>query len=196
MMQGTAAGGAAQNGKSGGPGVQSLPETFRVLTIAAAGAVITGVVVAAAIMTPGRIGSASQSSGIAGGAEPTLAALAPAEIAEAMVTLDPATSQQVVADAKACKAPLAWLTLVKQPGGAEGAVRIRSGSYLSPAFRVTEVPQRVAIPYPAPYAIGHGVLKALGEANGLRIYLSPGWNIPALNGEASINVHWTLTNPC
>jgi hypothetical protein len=43
------------------------------------------------------------------------------------------------------------VTLVKAPGSPSGTVRVRSGSYLSPAFHVTEAPQRVAIPYPAPY---------------------------------------------
>jgi len=159
------------------------------LIVAAAGAAVTGLIVAGAV-TSGRFGT--------GASEPTLAALAPSEIAEAIATLDPNTSQQAVADAKACKVPMAWVTLVKQAGSPDGTVRIRAGSYLSPPVRVTEVPQRIALPYPAPYPTGHGVLWVVGAASGVTIYLTPGWNVPEINGGAgaSINVVWTPKNPC
>ena len=75
-------------------------------------------------------------------------------------------------------------------------VRIRSGAYLSPAFHVTGVPQRIAIPYPSPYSAGRGVLSLVGDANDLWFYLTPGWFIETLNGAASINVVWTPGNPC
>lgn len=201
MMQGAAAGGAAQVGKPAGPTDhkpsgqqdQKPPSAFRPLLIALAGAIITGGVVAASL---GGIGSASKTSGTAGGAELTLAKVASGEIAQAMVTLDPQTSQGVVEDAKACRAPMAWVTLSKQPGSAAGTVRIRSGSYLSPAFLATEAAQRIALPYPGPYASGHGVLWAVGEGSGLAIDLYPRWNIPSLNGATPINVIWTPTDPC
>lgn len=122
--------------------------------------------------------------------------LATGEIAAASVTLDPASAQQMAADAKSCKVPLAWVTIVKQGAGPDGTVRIRAGNYLSPAFRVTSAPQRVAIPYPAPYQTGHGVLSVVGEAKGLSLYINPVWRIETLNGTASLNVHWTPTNPC
>lgn len=202
MMQGAAAGAAAgaakgvtQAGKPSRPGPQKAPSAFRSLAIAVAGAVITAAVMAA-IMAPGGIGSVSPSSGTVGTSEPTLAQVVPAEIARAMATLDPETSQQAVADAKACKAPIAWVTLTKRPGSAGGWVRLRSGSYLSPVFHATEVPQRIAHPYPAPYQAGRGVLWVIGEGSGLTINLNPGWNIPSLNGAAPINVVWTPSNPC
>jgi hypothetical protein len=195
MTQGAAAGGSQKRGKLGVVGAQRPRGTLGVEVIVMAGAVITGLA-GGAITAAGGIGMASRLSTTARGSEPMLAALAPAEIADAMATLDAAASQQAVADARACKAPIAWVTLVRQPGGVEGAVRIRSGSYLSPIFHVTEAPQRVAIPYPAPYATGRGVLGVVGEAKGLTIYLSPGWNIPALNGGASIDVQWTPANVC
>ena len=201
MMQGPAAGaagaagGGAQGGKPDTPAPQKSPSALRAVMIAITGAVITGGIVGA-IVAPGRIGSLSKSSGISGESEPTLAQLAPGEIAKAMVTLDPQTSQQAVADAKACKAPIAWVALTKQAGSAGGSVRIRSGAYLSPAFHATGVPQRIAIPYPAPYATGHGVLWVIGQGSGLAIDLYPGWNISSLDGAAPINVVWTPTDPC
>jgi hypothetical protein len=164
--------------------------------ITIAGALLTAGIVTAALV-PGLIASRTTTlSGPASDAEPTLSALAASEIAAAIPTLDPATSQAAVADAKSCNAPLAWVVLVKQPGSAAGTVRIRSGSYLSPAFHVTEVAQRIAIPYPAPYASGRGVLSLVGQADGLWFYLTPGWFNPTLNGAASINVVWTPGNPC
>jgi len=134
------------NGKKRGPS--------RGILITIAGALVTAGIATAAVV-PGLIGG---KSGPAGDAEPTLSQLAPTDIATALPTLDPATSKAAVDEAKACKAPLGWVTLVKRPGGRGGMVRIRSGSYLSPPFQVTDAPQRIAIPYPAPYPTGRGVL--------------------------------------
>src|SRR6516225_1900371 len=161
--------------------------------IVIAGALITAGIAAVAL-TPGLMGARSSAAG--GYEEPTLSALAPSEIAAAVPTLDPATSQAVVADAKSCKAPLAWVALVERAGAPSGMVRIRSGAYLSPAFHVTGVPQRIAIPYPAPYSAGRGVLSLVGDASDLWFYLTPGWFIETLNGAASINVVWTPGSPC
>jgi hypothetical protein len=162
--------------------------------ITIAGGLITAGLVAA-VLTPRLIGA--KSSAPDGYMEPTLSVLAPSEIAAAMPTLDPATLE-AVADAKGCKAPLAWVVLVRRAGApmSSGMVRIRSGAYLSPAFHVTDVPQRIAIPYPASYPTGRGVLSLVGDASDLWFYLTPGWFIETLNGAASINVVWTPGNPC
>jgi hypothetical protein len=156
------------------------------------GAIVTGGIVTAT-MVPGLIGTPS---GPAGDAEPTLVALAPSEIPAALPTLDPATSKAAVEDAKACKAPLATTVLVKRPGSPGGMVRIRSGSYLSPPIQLTDAPQRIAIPYPAPYPTGRGVLSLVGDADEVWFYLTPGWFVQTVKGTASINVHWTPGNPC
>lgn len=105
-----------RNGKKRGPS--------RGILITIIGALITAAIATAAV-SPSLIGI--RSSGPAGDAEPTLGALAPGDIAAAMPTLDPATSKAAVDDAKACKAPLGWVTLVKRPGSRGGMVRIRSG---------------------------------------------------------------------
>src|SRR5215471_10174224 len=151
--------------------------------------IIIGALVTAGIATatvfPGLIGS--KPSGPAGDAEPALSALAPTDIAIALPTLDPVTSKAAVDDAKSCKAPLAWVTLVKRPGSRGGMVRIRSGSYLSPPFQLTDAPQRIAIPYPAPYPTGRGVLSLVGDADEVWFYLTPGWFVRTLKGIASIN---------
>jgi hypothetical protein len=128
------------------------------------------------------------------GEESTLEVLVPADINGALPTLDPGTSKAAVDDAKNCKAPLAWVTLT-QRNGHGGMVRVRSGQYLSPPIKLTPTPQRVAVPYPAPYPVGRGVLTLLGEADQVGFYLRPG-GIQDVNGTYSVNVRWQVRNPC
>jgi hypothetical protein len=184
--------GATRGSGVGGPPPQRPPSALRGPVIIGVGALVTAGVVAAALVA----GSAASSSAPTSG-EPMLPpALTASEIAAASVTLDPATSATTTADAKSCKAPMTWVTLVKAPGSPSGTVRVRSGSYLSPAFHVTEAPQRVAIPYPAPYPTGRGVLSVVGESENLSVYLTPGWTVQGLHGAASIHVWWRTDKPC
>jgi hypothetical protein len=164
----------------------------------------TAITLAGALMA-GGLGAAAFTSEMFGArlsalgyGEPTLSALPANEIAAAMPTLDPATAQAAVAEAKSCKAPLALVALVRRPGAptSRGMAQVRSGEYLSPPFQVTDVPQWIAIPYPAPYAVGRGVLSLVGDASDLWFYLTPGRLIERLNGSFSINVVWTPGNPC
>ena len=171
------------DGKTRGP--------WRGILITIVGALVTAGI-ATAVVSPGLVGW-----GPASNEEPTLSPLAPSEITAALPTLDPATSKAAVEDAKSCKAPLGWVTVMQRPGGSGGGmVRIRSGAYLSPPIPVTNTPQRIAIPYPAPYPAGRGVLSLVGDANEVWLNLRPGWFLPTLKGAASINVHWTVGNPC
>jgi len=120
--------------------------------------------------------------------------LVPGDINAALPTLDPGTSRAAVDDAKSCKAPLAWVTLT-QRNGHGGMVRVRSGQYLSPPIKLTTAPQRIAIPYPAPYPVGRGVLTLVGEADQVGFYLRPG-SVQDVNGTYSVNVRWQVRNPC
>jgi len=129
------------------------------------------------------------------GQESTLEVLVPGDINAALPTLDPGTSKAAVDDAKNCKAPLAWVTLTQRPGGNGGMVRVRSGNYVSPPIKLTPVPQRVAVPYPAPYPTGRGVLTLVGEADQVGFYLTPG-GVHDVNGAYSVNVRWQVRNPC
>jgi len=129
------------------------------------------------------------------GEESTLEVLLPGEINGALPTLDPGTSKIAVDDAKNCKVPMGWVTLQQRPGGNGGMVRIRSGSYTSPPIKLTPVPQRVAVPYPAPYPTGRGVLTLVGEADKVGFFLTPG-GVHDVNGAYSVNVHWQVRNPC
>ena len=130
---------------------------------------------------------------------PTLSLVAPAEITDASRTLDPAKSEQLASDAKKCSVPLAQVAIWKTPGASGGAIRIHSGNYISPVFTLTDAPQRVAIPFPAPYASGQGVISVEsvgGAADGAVISVSPAWHINSLPGSASLDVVWTPKDPC
>jgi hypothetical protein len=130
---------------------------------------------------------------------PTLSLVAPAEITDASRTLDPASSEQLASDAKKCSVPLAQVAIWKTPGASGGAIRIHSGSYTSPVFTLTDAPQRVAIPFPAPYASGQGVISVEsvgGAADGAVISVSPAWHVNSLPGSASLDVVWTPKDPC
>ena len=159
--------------------------------IGIAGGLVIAAGIAAAIVLPGRV--ADKPAGV--GEESTLEVLLPADINAALPTLDPGTSKTAVDEAKNCKAPLAWVTLTQRPGGNGGMVRIRSGSYTSPPIKLTSVPQRVAVPYPAPYPTGRGVLTLVGEADQVGFYLTPG-GVHDVNGAYSVNVRWQVRNPC
>jgi len=155
----------------------------------AGGLVIAGI--AAAVVWPSVNGD--KPAGV--GEESTLEVLVPADINAALPTLDPGTSKAAVDDAKNCKAPLAWVTLTQRPGEHGDMVRVRSGPYLSPPIKLTTTPQRVAIPYPAPYPAGRGVLSLVGEADQVGFYLRPG-GVHDVNGTYSVNVRWQVRNPC
>jgi hypothetical protein len=121
-----------------------------------------------------------------------LAQVQPAEFNQAIASLDPIVGRQAADDARACRAPLAVVTVA----GAPGAVRIRSGAYLSPLISVTATPQRLAVPFPAAYPIGSGTLRVEGQATNMTIFLTPGWNVASLNGVAELHVFWTPKSSC
>jgi hypothetical protein len=165
------------------------PGSSRGTLIGIAGGLVTAGI-AAVVLLPSLVGD--KPAGV--GEESTLEVLVPADIDAALPTLDPGSSKAAVDDAKNCKAPLAWVTLT-QRNGHGGMVRVRSGQYLSPPINLTPAPQRVAVPYPAPYPVGRGVLTLVGEADQVGFYLRPG-GIQDVNGTYSVNVRWQVRNPC
>ena len=192
---------AQHEGSQGAPGRQDLPprrdppraskpgSSRGPLIGIAGGLVIAGI--AGAILYPAVVSDKP----VVIGEESTLEVLAPGDINAAIPSLEPGTSKAAVDDARNCKVPLAWVTLRQRPGERGDMVRIRSGAYLSPPIKLTPAPQRVAIPYPAPYPVGRGVLSLVGEANQVGFFLNPG-GIHDVNGAYSINVRWQVRNPC
>lgn len=97
---------------------------------------------------------------------------------------------------RGCGDRLAWVTLARAGGETPQMARLRSGTYYSPRFAVSNMPVRVAIPYPAPYASGHGTLTVLGVEHDLVVTLSPAWHVLASNGTATHAVTWQPAASC
>jgi hypothetical protein len=151
-------------------------------------ALALGVSVAAWQITSG--GSASSQEG--------LARVDIGDIPGAMTTMAgaPEFLSHFQGESKSCPTPLAWIALARLPGSPGGAVRVHSGSYLSPTFELSDASRRIAIPYPAPYELGSGEISVTGVAGGLVMSLSPSWTVDSLNGTATKPVVWHVSKHC
>jgi len=89
-----------------------------------------------------------------------------------------------------CPAPLAWVSVAETPGDPSGKLRLQSGDYVSPLVTTSGTPVRVAIPYPAPFETGHGVLGVMDAGAGVTVALVPPWRIPARSDAAAREVFW------
>jgi hypothetical protein len=67
---------------------------------------------------------------------------------------------------------------------------------VSPSYVLTDQPQRIAIPFPAAYPSGRGVISVEGQAQNLAVALTPTWKINSLTGTAAMNVIWAPKNGC
>jgi hypothetical protein len=150
-----------------------------------AGAIVTALLLSFALTSTGSPSANAE-----------LTAITQADLDQAAGSLDPKDATAMIAEAKSCKAPLAILTISKSAGAPDSTIRVSSGSYVSPPFRVTAAPQRVAVPFPAPYPVGKGVISVLGEGKDLMVWLTPGWSIPSLSGIATQNVYWIPKTKC
>jgi hypothetical protein len=153
-------------------------------------AALGGIAIAAAVVL--AISPATAPRGTA--SEPAIQQVALADVAEATTTLAPGAAAAMGEEAKSCKTPLAEVVLKNTPGAAPGLVRIRSGSYLSPSFMLTDAPQRIAIPFPTPYQTGRGVIVVEGANAGATITLDP--TATATSGNFPINVWWVPKKSC
>ena len=129
-------------------------------------------------------------------AQPTLTFVPQSDIGAAATTLTPASAAALVDDAQRCKIPLVSMTIEKGTAAIGSTIRIRSGSYVSPYFTITEGMQRVAVPYPAPYGAGSGTMVIEGSANGAIIGFTPVRKMIDLPGTQSVPVVWRPVNPC
>ncbi len=103
--------------------------------------------------------------------------------------MNPVSAKGAVDDARSCRVPLAVITLAAA-SGTTSTVRVHSGSYVSPSYVLTDQPQRIAIPFPATYPSGRGVISVEGQAQNLDVALTPTWKINSLTGTAARNVIW------
>lgn len=129
-------------------------------------------------------------------AQPTISYVARGDITAAATTLTQSAAGALVEEAQNCKIPLASLTIAKGTATIGSTIRIRSGSYVSPYFTVTEAMQRIAVPYPAPYGAGSGIITIEGNAQGAIVGLSPSKVMINLPAAQTIPVAWRTGNPC
>ena len=168
-------------------GLPSAPEptrwTRRSFAALLAGGLLTGGLAGGAL----TLGSAPQSFEVD--------QLAPDEIDAATPSFPRAELGTHVEDAKACRVPLLFVTLVPR-NGSTGFVRIRSGDYWTPVIHLGPGPIRVALPFPSPYPSGIGALQVEGEDAAFDLYLHPGWVGRTLQGTAAVNIWWRVKAPC
>jgi hypothetical protein len=119
-----------------------------------------------------------------------------ASLPEVQGTLSPEQAARLTEEARRCREPLGRVTVWQSPTTAVGLISIVSGSYQSPRFTLTAAPRLIALPYPAPYATGKGVLTLVGDANDMVISLMPQRKIIDLKGTLPIPVWWTPAVGC
>jgi hypothetical protein len=129
-------------------------------------------------------------------AQPTVTFVAQSDLGAAATTLTPSAAGALIEDAQRCKVPLVSMTLSRGSAALGGIIRIRSGSYVSPYFIVTDAVQRIAVPYPAPYGSGAGTFVIEGNATGAIVGLTPTKAMLELPGSQSVPVVWRAVSPC
>jgi hypothetical protein len=149
---------------------------------------VAGVAIAALL-------SSQLSSQRSNGEGAELASVAGFQIDAAATTMNLAGAKNAIDDAKSCRIPLAQITLAAA-SGTTSTIRVHSGSYVSPPYVLTDRPQRIAIPFPAAYPSGRGVISVEGQTQNLAVALTPTWKINSLAGTAARNVIWTPKTGC
>jgi hypothetical protein len=118
------------------------------------------------------------------------------DLNDAAGTLTQSVAGGLVDDARRCRIPLVQMTIAKGTAQIGSTLRIRSGSYVSPYFTVTDGMQRIAVPYPAPYGSGTGTFVVEGNATGAILGLTPTKVLLDLPTAQSIPVVWRAVSPC
>lgn len=165
--------------------------TSKPIMVGVAGALVVAALVAGVAMKGGLLSDKGGSA-----ATPSLSYVDLKEVDAASATLDPGAAGALVDDAKHCKIPLVSMTIEKGTAQIGSTLRIRSGSYVSPYFTVTEGMQRIAMPYPAPYGAGAGTFVVEGTATGSILGLTPTKVMVDLPTALSIPVVWHPGKPC
>jgi hypothetical protein len=127
-----------------------------------------------------------------------IADIADSDVTSALKTIDgpAAFLARFKERAYGCREPLAWVSVAAAPGQPAGTIRLRSGNYFSPVFDLSATPVRVAIPYPAPYETGRGMLTVAAAGGSAIIALVPAWHVASQDGEATRVVVWHPTRHC
>jgi hypothetical protein len=111
-------------------------------------------------------------------------------------TLAPDQAARLMSEARSCREPLARVSIWHSAATAGGVVSIVSGAYHSPRFALTSTPRIVALPFPAAYQVGQGVLNIVGEASDFGIALRPPHAATQIKGTSTIRVWWRPVGGC
>jgi hypothetical protein len=153
-----------------------------------------------ALVVLGAIGWVLKSAdlGVASGdpAQPTVSFIAQGDLSAAATTLLPSAAGALIEEAQRCRVPLISMSIEKGTAPLGSIIRIRSGSYVSPYFAITDATQRVAVPYPTPYGSGSGIMTVEGNAKGAIVGFNPTQTMVDLPGAKSIPVVWRAVSPC
>ncbi len=125
-----------------------------------------------------------------------VAEVVPGDLDAALDTVSGTPEQLARLRKDACGHPLAWVTIRRVPGQPPGRLRLQSGAYVSPGFALGDTPVRVALPFPAPYAAGHGTIAVLGTTAGAVVSLLPAWHVAAGAGMQAREVTWRPREGC
>lgn len=127
-----------------------------------------------------------------------LSAVDDQDVAGALTTIEgpAALLARFKARADGCSLPLAWVSVSPVAGQPGVTVRLKSGAYYSPDFKLSDSPVRIAIPYPAPYETGHGTLTALHGGGIATIALHPPWHLSAQDAITTHEVTWHPSKRC
>jgi hypothetical protein len=126
----------------------------------------------------------------------TVSFVDPRDLNDAAGTLTQSVAGGLVDDARRCRIPLVSMTIARGTAPIGSTLRIRSGSYVSPYFTVSEGMQRIAVPYPSPYGTGSGTFVIEGNATGAILGLTPTKVLLDLPTAQSIPVVWRAVSPC
>ncbi|WP_426612562.1 hypothetical protein [Bradyrhizobium sp. McL0616] len=118
------------------------------------------------------------------------------QVADAIPTLTPVSQRVAQSDTRQCRYPMAFITVSTPGNPAGGTVTFRTSKYRSPPFRVTDQPQRIALPNPLPDSGGLDPLTADGDAKGLLVSLYPTARMEPINGSTTVTVRWHARPPC
>lgn len=103
---------------------------------------------------------------------------------------------RLAARREGCPPHLAWISYVLAPHQPRTTIRVESGRYSSNVLPVTDIPQRVAIPFPAPYEAGRGTLLLRKAGGAIVVALLPAWHVSESETEATQEVSWRPMAGC
>jgi hypothetical protein len=184
-QQGPTANGHGPPGRATAPGEVSRRRLLTIVSWGIAGGVVTGGVATALIRRQASEPEAAQ-----------LETVPTAALPQVEGTLTPDQAARLIAEARRCQEPLARVAIWHSAATPGGIVSIISGAYRSPRFTLAATATLVAIPFPAPYASGQGLLTVIGEAKDFAISLQPVHLSTELKGTLPIRVWWTPVGGC